>query len=50
LAAAALYIAAILEENRRTQCEIAQVAHVTEVTVRNRYKEMLTELNIHLNV
>ena len=50
LAAAALYIAAILEENRRTQCEIAQVAHVTEVTVRNRYKEMLTELNIHLDV
>jgi len=50
LAAAALYIAAILAGERRTQCNIAQVARVTEVTVRNRYKEMLTELNIHLDV
>jgi len=50
LAAAALYIAAILAGERRTQREIANVAHVTEVTVRNRYKEMLTELNIHIDV
>nr|MDO8086337.1 transcription initiation factor IIB [Candidatus Sigynarchaeum springense]MDO8119043.1 transcription initiation factor IIB [Candidatus Sigynarchaeota archaeon] len=40
LAAAALYIATMEEQERRTQREIAEVAHVTEVTVRNRYKEL----------
>ncbi|NVM31354.1 MAG: transcription initiation factor IIB [Candidatus Helarchaeota archaeon] len=50
LAAAALYISAILEGERRTQREIAKVAHVTEVTVRNRYKEIVKELNIHVEI
>jgi len=50
LAAAALYIAAIIAGERRTQREIAHVARVTEVTIRNRYKEMLIELNLHLDV
>ena len=50
LAAAALYISAILEGERRTQLEIAKVAYVTEVTVRNRYKEIVKELNIHVEV
>ncbi len=48
LAAAAIYIAALLEDERRTQKEIAQVAGVTEVTVRNRYKELARELGITL--
>ncbi len=48
LAAAAVYIAALLEDERRTQKEIAQVAGVTEVTVRNRYKELAKELGIVL--
>lgn len=48
LAAAAIYIAALLEDERRTQKEIAQVAGVTEVTVRNRYKELARELGIIL--
>ena len=48
LAAAAIYIAALLEDERRTQKEIAQVAGVTEVTVRNRYKELARELKISL--
>jgi transcription initiation factor TFIIB len=48
LAASALYISAILEGERRTQREIAQVAHVTEVTVRNRYKELVRELRLDL--
>ena len=48
LAAAAIYIAALLEDERRTQKEIAQVAGVTEVTVRNRYKELARELEINL--
>ncbi|EWG08271.1 MAG: transcription initiation factor IIB [Candidatus Aramenus sulfurataquae] len=46
LAAAAIYIAALLNDERRTQKEIAQVAGVTEVTVRNRYKELTQELKI----
>lgn len=46
LAASALYISAIMEGERRTQREIAEVAHVTEVTVRNRYKELVRELDL----
>jgi len=46
MAAATLYIASILEDERRTQREIARVARVTEVTVRNRYKELVKYLQI----
>ncbi len=46
LAAAAVYIAALLHGERRTQKEIAHVAGVTEVTVRNRYKELVKLLGI----
>lgn len=45
-AAASLYIASVLCGERRTQREIADVAGVTEVTVRNRYKEIIKKLNI----
>jgi transcription initiation factor TFIIB len=48
LAAAAIYIAALQNDDRRTQKEIAQVAGVTEVTVRNRYKELINELKIQI--
>ncbi len=50
LAAAALYISGILEDERRTQREIARVARVTEVTVRNRYKELVKNLQIAVAV
>ncbi len=46
LAAAALYIASITEGHRTTQREIADVSYVTEVTIRNRYKELVTKLNL----
>lgn len=46
LAAAAIYIASILEDSRVTQRNIAMAAGVTEVTVRNRYKELVKRLNI----
>lgn len=46
LAAGAIYIASILTDNRVTQREIASAAGVTEVTVRNRYKELVRELEI----
>jgi transcription initiation factor TFIIB len=48
IAAGALYIASILTDNRVTQREIAAVAGVTEVTVRNRYKELVKELEIEM--
>lgn len=41
LAGAAIYIAAMLCDERRTQGDIAEVAQVTEVTIRNRYQEQL---------
>jgi transcription initiation factor TFIIB len=50
LAAAAIYISGILKSERRTQRAIAEVARVTEVTVRNRYKELVRELQIEISV
>ena len=40
VAAAVLYIAAQLTGEKKTQREVADVAGVTEVTIRNRYKEL----------
>ena len=46
VAAAALYIAAVLEGEKKTQREVADIIGVTEVTIRNRYKEMVETLGI----
>lgn len=46
LAAAALYVACVLEGEKKTQKEIAEVANVTEVTVRNRYKGLKESLGL----
>lgn len=46
LASAAIYIASCLESERRTQKEIAEVAGVTEVTIRNRYNGLRKSLNL----
>ena len=46
LAAAALYVASLMTGEKRTQREIANVVGVTEVTIRNRYKEIITKLDI----
>ncbi|MEM1742085.1 MAG: sigma factor-like helix-turn-helix DNA-binding protein, partial [Desulfurococcaceae archaeon] len=48
LAAAAVYIASLELGEKRTQKEVAQVAGVTEVTVRNRYKELVKELKLNV--
>ena len=48
VAAAAIYIAANMENQPRTQKEIADVAGVTEVTIRNRYKEISAALNMEV--
>ncbi|MHA1917284.1 MAG: transcription initiation factor IIB [Candidatus Ranarchaeia archaeon] len=50
VAAAAIYIASVLLNKRRTQRDVAEVAQVTEVTVRNRYKELVLKLEIEIPV
>ncbi len=37
-------------DERRTQGEIARGAQVTEVTIRNRYKELTQKLNIEVDM
>jgi transcription initiation factor TFIIB len=46
VAAAALYIACILKGEPRTQRDVSEATGVTEVTIRNRYKELVTTLGI----
>lgn len=46
IAAAAIYIAAILHGEHRTQKDVSVVTGVTEVTIRNRYKELSEQLDI----
>ena len=46
LAAAALYIACLQNAEKHVQRDIADAAGVTEVTVRNRYKELMKKLQI----
>ncbi|MCU4925573.1 transcription initiation factor IIB [Halobacteria archaeon AArc-dxtr1] len=41
LAAAAVYAAALLTNEKVTQNEVSEVANISEVTIRNRYKELL---------
>ena len=48
VAAAALYIACIQHNERKTQKDISEAAGVTEVTVRNRYKALQKQLNLEL--
>ena len=46
IAAAALYLSSNLLGERKTQRDIAEVAGVSEVTVRSRYKELSEILNV----
>ncbi|MBI5390470.1 transcription initiation factor IIB [Candidatus Woesearchaeota archaeon] len=50
IAAAALYVSALIHGEKRTQREVADVAGVTEVTIRNRYKELLEELKLEKEI
>jgi transcription initiation factor TFIIB len=47
MAAAAIYIACVLEGEKKTQKQIAEAAGVTEVTVRNRYKGLRNYFNLN---
>jgi len=46
LAASALYMACIINEENRTQKMMAEAADVTEVTIRNRYTELKRVLDL----
>ncbi len=46
IAAAAIYLACVNHGIQKTQKEIAQVAGITEVTIRNRYKEIIEKLEL----
>ncbi|MFB6267668.1 MAG: transcription initiation factor IIB family protein [Halodesulfurarchaeum sp.] len=46
-AAAAIYAASLLCNEKKTQREVAKVAQVTEVTIRNRYQEQIEAFGIH---
>ena len=50
LAAAAVYIASIVNNERRKQKDVARAADLTEVTIRSRYKEMAQFLNIDIHI
>jgi transcription initiation factor TFIIB len=50
IASAALYVSALIHGEKRTQREVADVAGVTEVTIRNRYKELLDELDLEKEI
>ena len=46
ITAASIYWASMLLGERRTQTEIANTLSVTEVTIRNRFKELNNALNL----
>ncbi|WP_049983651.1 transcription initiation factor IIB family protein [Halorubrum sp. BV1] len=45
-AAAAIYAASLLCNEKKTQREVADVANVTEVTIRNRYQEQIEAMGL----
>lgn len=49
IVAAAIYLAALKHNERRTQKEVAEASGVTEVTIRNRYQEILENIDIGIN-
>ena len=50
VAAAAIYISCVLVGEKRTQREVASIVSVTEVTIRNRYKEIVEKLGLEKEV
>ncbi|HOW36679.1 MAG TPA: TFIIB-type zinc ribbon-containing protein [Candidatus Pacearchaeota archaeon] len=46
ISAAALYVAALMNDEKKTQREVADIAGITEVTIRNRYKELIERLSL----
>jgi|TARA_B100000282_G_scaffold296874_1_gene280707 transcription initiation factor TFIIB len=47
IAARSVYLASLITQNARTQKEVSEAAGITEVTIRNRYKELCVALSIN---
>lgn len=47
--AASVYLASLITKNSRTQKEVSHRAGITEVSIRNRYKELCVHLQINPN-
>ena len=50
LAAATVYIAAVLLDEKKTQQEVANVCNVTDVTIRNRYGDLIENFDIEVRL
>jgi transcription initiation factor TFIIB len=50
MAAACIYISTQITDDTRTQGEISVAAQVTEVTIRNRYKELVQQIEINVEL
>jgi transcription initiation factor TFIIB len=50
ITAACIYIACKINQEERTQGEIAKTAQITEVTIRNRYKELIKNLDFIIEI
>lgn len=50
VAAAAVYVASRMAGTARTQREVADISGVTEVTIRNRYKEIVGQLELEIDL
>ena len=50
ITASCVYIACHMNGEKRNQREVAEVAQITEVTIRNRYKEIVDKLNLTVKI
>jgi transcription initiation factor TFIIB len=50
IAASCIYVSSRILDEGLTQKQIAQEAQVTEVTIRNRYKDMISNIEIEILV
>nr|WP_167827917.1 transcription initiation factor IIB family protein [Pyrolobus fumarii] len=50
LAAAAVYLSSILLDQKRNQMDIAKAAGITDATIRNRYKDIVNNLFIEVDL
>jgi transcription initiation factor TFIIB len=48
LASAAVYLACIMTNNKKTQKEIAIYTQISEVTLRNRCKELISRIDVEI--
>ncbi|AWR97800.1 transcription initiation factor IIB family protein [Acidianus sulfidivorans JP7] len=50
LSAATVYLVSTLMDSKKTQKEIAEALNITEVTIRNRYKEIIKNFDIKVSL